>query len=216
MFQKSQDQSYMKLIVERLKEEKPLVWTNQFCNLLKDFSVSSINDIGCQVGQFYKALKYNKLSLDYYGFDIEKKYLKVFNEKFKECKKRIKKLDISKQKPTEVDASIISATLEHIENYKQSLENILQPTKKIAIVRTFLGEEYKSSLVWKEKAKSPYLIQQFDFETIYRIFNEQGFVFQIIQDEYTKSIPQFINLDYRSHKPVFRTQYIILAKRDIC
>lgn len=217
MFQDSQDDEYVDLILKRLEDEDPLVWTSQFCNIIKNLKnddYETLNDIGCQVGQFYKAIKHYDLSfIEYSGFDIEEKYLKEFEKKFPACKHKIHLLDVSKDILPEANFSIMSATLEHIENYKITLKNILQSTKKVSIIRTFLGDNYESSWIWKKGAKNLYQIQQFKWEDLDLIYLNENFDAQIVQDDFTKSIPHTVNIDYRNKEPVIRTQHIIVAKR---
>lgn len=219
MFQKSQNNEYVDIILKRLEDEIPLVWTSQFCNIIKNFkknNIETLNDIGCQVGQFYKAIKYHNLDfINYKGFDIEENYLIEFRKKFIECKCKTHLLDVSNQNLPEADFSVMSATLEHIENYEQSLINILKSTKKISIIRTFLGLDYKNSFVWKNGAKTFYQVQQFKFEDLFSIYLKENFTMKIVQDEFTKSIPQIIDIDYRNKEPILRTQYIILGEK-IC
>lgn len=80
----TQDDEYLKLCVERLGLE-PLRWVAQIVGLISSNSRITesseasilINDVGCNVGQFYKGLRGSSLfpKLDYLGIDISETYL---------------------------------------------------------------------------------------------------------------------------------------------
>jgi hypothetical protein len=59
------------------------------------------------------------------------------------------------------DISIISATLEHIEDYEMFLENIFQSTDHLVLIRTFIGNQSLKDYCLKPGANQSYLIRQF-------------------------------------------------------
>ncbi len=59
------------------------------------------------------------------------------------------------------DISVISATLEHIENYEVFLENVFQSTNELVLIRTFIGNESRKDYCLKPGATQSYLIRQF-------------------------------------------------------
>ena len=60
MFQESQNKEYLKLCIDRAKNVE-LAWVKQFLDIIYDnFHSKSklrLNDIGCNLGQFWKGLK---------------------------------------------------------------------------------------------------------------------------------------------------------------
>ena len=82
---------------------------------------------------------------------------------------------------------------------------MLNTTKQIAYVRTFLGERYERSAY--TKSAMPYWIQQFQFDQIGELALAMGFKLNIIRDQATDSIPQYLGCG------VTRTQYILELKR---
>jgi len=60
MFQESQDKEYLELCIHRAKNVD-LTWVEQFLDIIFDSVASDnqlrVNDIGCNLGQFWKGLK---------------------------------------------------------------------------------------------------------------------------------------------------------------
>jgi hypothetical protein len=151
--------------------------------------------------------------IDYRGYDIDDRYLLSFGERYPEKNKDLRVLDVSLKVPSMADACVMSATLEHIKDSENALVNILKSTKKVAIFRTFLGDSFEDSHVWKEGAKNYYQIQQFTWSSVIDLCLSCGFTVKILKDEYTGSVPVVINRDYRNNSPVIRTQYVIVAEK---
>lgn len=205
MFHKSQNKEYLELCVERTLGDK-FDWVNQFLDILGN-TVGTINDIGCNVGQFYKALG-GKNKTNYIGYDIESIYIEKAEELFPDGKFAL--LDINKERPRLADISISSATIEHCG--PSALDNILSTTKKIAIIRTFLGIRHEEGYHQK-KGSEPYLIKQFSFKEIFRIFVKNGFKVKLEIDSHTKSLPYYIQNEENPDKGIIRTQYIIIGEK---
>ncbi len=215
-FHKSQDNEYLNICLDRVKNIY-LTWVEQFLDIIYDkFSSDGvlntdnkylINDIGCNVGQFLKGLSRRKINFDYTGYDIENLYLKHAREIFNDYKNSFLFLDIEKEKPRMCDISVISATLEHLNNYQIGLRNIFETTKDLVILRTFLGENSQSHIMKKEKAETYYYINQFSFNDILDFFNENGFNTTIYRDKATDSMPKYLS------KGLIRTQFVIVGEK---
>lgn len=106
-----------------------------------------------------------------------------------------------------VGLSIISATLEHTEDWKSALENIVSAAPDLILLRSFFGEIQETSYYKKSNAKSRYLIRQFAFEDISIELEKYGFNVKFIRDHATDSIPQYLGCS------IVRTQYIALARK---
>ena len=79
MFQESQDKEYFSLCVHRAKKTY-LVWVEQFLDIISENAdmntTLKLNDIGCNLGQFWKGLKRRDfVNIDYNGFDYEEMYV---------------------------------------------------------------------------------------------------------------------------------------------
>jgi len=205
MFHKSQNKEYLNLCIERaLKNE--LDWVNQFLDILGD-KVGTINDIGCNVGQFYKALN-NKNKADYIGYDIEPIYIEKAKGLFPDGKFMV--LDINTELPRSADISISSATIEHCG--PSALDNILSTTRKHAIIRTMLGIKHEEGYHQK-KGADPYIVKQFSFEEIFTTFTRNGFIVKLETDRHTKSLPYYIQNEERPDMGIIRTQYLIIGEK---
>tara|TARA_B100000674_G_C37936234_1_gene960424 strand:+ start:663 stop:1217 length:555 start_codon:yes stop_codon:yes gene_type:complete len=150
--------------------------------------LGSINDIGCNHGQLYKELKREKLSdtWDYLGFDYDEYYLACAKEHFEHDVHRFKRLDIEKEVPRKAEATICSATFEHLDNPKQALRNMILSTRRYLILRTFVGE----TDLFEEAKKSmgvdqEYNINQFGLFSLTERFLSNGFSLKCLPDHAT-------------------------------
>ena len=202
----TQNQEYLNLCKKRLKEDK-LLWVEQFSDILKKNSSGQpilINDIGCNVGHFCRAIKEYFPTYDYIGFDISETYLDIAKESFGDY---FKQIDISKERPRTANVTIISSTLEHVQDHKQAVKNIISSTKDLIILRTFIGDKYLEEKCFKEEAETPYIIKQFVTKELEEMFNENNWRIEYTQDLATNGKIKSVC------KNIFRTQKIIIAKK---
>lgn len=213
MFHESQNEEYLNTCIMRAKDEY-LTWVEQFLdiieNIIRPNTRKSINDIGCSLGQFWKGLKKRHLDLDYNGYDIEPIYIIEAGKIFPEIINRIHCIDITKEKPRIADISVMSATLEHLDSLSPGLDNVLQTTRELFILRTFLGDVYDKSIFMKEGAKKYYHINQYSFLNVLELFDKYGFDTSVVVDKYTGSMPKYLG------QGIVRTQYVVIGKnRDL-
>jgi 2-polyprenyl-3-methyl-5-hydroxy-6-metoxy-1,4-benzoquinol methylase len=194
----TQNEEYLKLSSQRLSEP-PLIWVNQFTQIINDFIGENkgkyvINDIGCNVGHFTRNLELINSDLAYRGIDISKTYLEIAKHHFPKLDFFIedfaqKELNISQ---FESDISVISATLEHIDDYEQFLSNIFKTTRQMVLIRTFIGETSEMDYCLKEGATQSYLIRQFVLSDLVNKNFNKDWLFEEIIDEATLSKPKVI------------------------
>ena len=164
----TQNKDYLDLSIKRLNEPA-LIWVSQFTDIInskmKSFNKSTlkINDIGCNVGHFYRNINEIKSKVNYTGFDISKTYLDIAHNHFPEANFILEDVGSSKFDKTKYncDISIISATLEHIEDFEVFLENVFESTNHLVLIRTFIGNESRKDYCLKPEANQSYLIRQF-------------------------------------------------------
>jgi 2-polyprenyl-3-methyl-5-hydroxy-6-metoxy-1,4-benzoquinol methylase len=194
----TQNNEYLKLSSQRLSEP-PLIWVNQFTQVINNFISEKIgkyvlNDIGCNVGHFARNVELINSEVTYRGIDISKTYLKIAKQHFTQLDFFIE--DFARQDLNidqfECDISIVSATLEHIEDYEQFLDNIFKTTSQLVLIRTFIGETSEMDYCLKEGATQSYLIRQFVLsDLVNKNFNKDWLLEEII-DEATLSKPKVI------------------------
>jgi SAM-dependent methyltransferase len=205
---KTQNEDYLELLISRIKNEDILNWVQQFVEIINKNNLDkniSINDIGCNVGHFCKAINKINGKVEYIGYDLSQTYLDIAKNNFKEY--NFYMLDISKELPRKADITIISATLEHIENYKEALINILNTTNNMCIIRTFFGNDKKEYCL-KNNAKESYLIREFDTDNFLNLINNDWSIsFQ--EDLATKGIEKLICND----KNILRKQKVLILKK---
>jgi len=210
----TQNGDYLDLSVKRLSSPI-LIWVAQITGLInKNIENISkkdirINDIGCNVGHFYRNIDQIKSNVSYTGFDVSDTYLEIARSHFPTANfvnedVGSKNFDTSKY---ECDISVISATLEHIDDYEIFLKNIFESTKLFVILRTFIGEESLEDHCLKPGASQSYLIRQFMFEDLKdRSFNLK-WKYEVMQDKATESKEKEVC------DSIFRTQKIIIFKK---
>lgn len=223
----TQNDEYIELLKKRLDEPR-LKWVDQFWsiifikNICKRSSVSalddnyekvSINDFGCNVGHFYRGCLELKIPCIYTGYDISESYLKVARQRFGDVVD-FNLLDISKPKAIDsiktADVSVISATLEHIQDFTIVLKNIFEKTRKMVLIRTFLGENLLSDFCLTDGAKQKYLIRQFRLSDISQSPSALGWSSTVIPDLATSGERKAVC----NSSKIYRKQYIILFEQN--
>ena len=209
----NQNREYLDLAIRRLSLPV-LIWVDQFTDLINKNLESAnkkdirINDIGCHVGHFFRNIDQIKSNVSYTGFDISDTYLEIARSHFPSgnfVNEDVVSENFNSAK-YECDISVISATLEHIDDYELFLKNIFESTKLFVVLRTFIGEESLEDYCLKPGARQSYLIRQFIFEDIKdRPFN-LGWQCEVIQDKATESKAKEVC------ESIFRTQKIIIFK----
>jgi 2-polyprenyl-3-methyl-5-hydroxy-6-metoxy-1,4-benzoquinol methylase len=194
----TQNEEYLKLSSQRLSEP-PLIWVNQFTQIINDFIGEKkgkyvINDIGCNVGHFARNVELINAEIAYRGIDISKTYLEIAKHHFPKLDFFIedfaqKELNIFQ---FESDISVVSATLEHIDDYEQFLSNIFKTTSQMVLIRTFIGETSEMDYCLKEGATQSYLIRQFVLSDLVNKNFNKDWLFEEIIDEATLSKPKVI------------------------
>jgi len=206
----TQNDEYLNLSIERLKEPR-LMWVDQVVELLeKNLNLQNytLKDIGCNVGHFYRGIIDCNLQIEYTGYDVSETYIDLASSYF--ATDRFKVQDFSRSidlKKFQSDVSVISATLEHVENWENMLKNIFQSTSKIIIIRTFIGSKYLRDYCQKPNSQNAYIVQQFTEENITSQLEDNFWEYSIISDVATEGMAKTVC------KNVVRTMKIIVIKR---
>ena len=183
MWQTVQNSFYLNTLQKRASDKSNLSWCNQVIELIRnDIALSShannlsINDIGCQYLQLYKALQDSSLPIEYFGLDIDQDYKDIAMNNFAELPSdSYKILDISKTVPSPATYSVSSATIEHIDHWTQALSNIFASTIQTVFLRLPLGEYTKRDEYLKYGADQSYPFWQFSFHEIMSVCFSHGF-----------------------------------------
>ena len=179
----------IKLYKKRLNNVR-LTWCQQVFEIVKKFNYTKpkINDLGCNYFQFYKEIKKNKYVCNYFGYDIDKKFINLGLTKFPELKNKYKISNVQNTNLRKSDISIISDTLEIIENPEKFIRNTIKSTKKNIILRTFLSCDEKVQIIKNKKfVNVPYFVNCFSFNMIIEHFIKNNFFPQIYPDLATNS-----------------------------
>lgn len=202
-----QDDEYLKLSLDRLRDDHPpLDWCLQFAEMIGSRPIQvgqpwELNDVGCNVGHFCKALSRLATPPVYRGYDISETYLQIARKRYPQHSFHF--LDIAADAPEQdADVSIVSATLEHIEAWESALKHILQSSRQAVVLRSFFGEVELSDHYKKADAGLPYLIRQFTFRQMAETALSLNFKTRFLRDRATDSIAQYLGCG------ITRTQYV--------
>jgi hypothetical protein len=209
-FQNTQQDAYLELWIDRARNQY-LTWVEQALDIIEerlgDTGGASVNDVGCNLGLFWKGLKRRGLVLDYRGYDVEQLYLDHALEIFPELDGRISRLDITSATPPTADVSVTSATLEHLDHLHPALDHFLDSAERLIVLRTFLGEAPVRSLQKLEGAQNPYWVHQHAFQDVLDSFDRHGFVPSVLRDRHTDSMPIYMQ------NGIVRTCYFVVGAR---
>lgn len=177
-WQDTQNESYLNLLRSRLNEPR-LRWVEQFVQIINANAHRlgtagahggrvSLNEFGCNVGHFYRGVESLAFPVEYRGYDISETYLAIARQAF--GAHLFHNLDVAceggTQVPENCDISVISATLEHIENYQAALRNIFTSTGQLVVIRTLVGADSRSDYCRTSGATADYLIRQFTLDEL--------------------------------------------------
>tara|TARA_Y100000389_G_scaffold169439_1_gene175724 strand:- start:32407 stop:33165 length:759 start_codon:yes stop_codon:yes gene_type:complete len=54
-----------------------LKWCKNVCDIIVNFNIKKINDLGCNYFQLFKEIYLRKLKLDYFGYDLDEEFIKI-------------------------------------------------------------------------------------------------------------------------------------------
>lgn len=208
----TQGPNYLPMIRHRL-ENVDLVWVSQFLDILQAESERSVSikDIGCQAFQFYKEIKKRGLPFDYHGYELDQSYVDLGLEYYPELCKKVLVGDFAKfDEVKHTDVTVCSATIEHIDNWIEFLQKILNTTSNIAVIRSFFGEKSERDICNHNGATDNYPIWQFSFSEFLAVIRKCGFFPEIVRDRFTDSLPKYLDV---LPDGMIRTQYVIVARR---
>jgi len=150
-------------------------------------------------------------NLEYLGIDISETYLGIARVAFPQLS--FQNVDFSSKsvdlKELNSDITIISATFEHILDWKTALSNIIESTTTLIIMRTFIGNEFKQEYCNKPRAVDSYLIQQFKYQQIADVAASNGFRIEMEIDLATLGTPKIV---CESPRIIRSQQVLVLAK----
>ena len=213
----TQNEDYLRSVTARANNEY-LVWCAQLVDLLERpegglaGSSFSLNDFGCQFFQVYKELVSRPhLSVDYFGYDIELQYMNIGLQLFPELQSSCKVTDVAQGLGIrEADVSVISATLEHIDDFRSVIDVLAKKSRHMVVIRSFFGGEYLKEFAQKPYADAPYPIQQFVLEDL--LFPSfAGWEVEVIRDRYTDSMPI---VKFFENGPIVRTANFVVLRRN--
>ncbi len=201
---------------EERAKKKYLIWCKQVIDLIESLYSNhnkvSINDIGCNYFQLYKEIQKRDLQnkYDYFGYDIDKKFIEIGLKYFPELQDKYEIADIQDIVPRKSQISIVSAVLEHTNNPTDMLDNILESNSNYIYLRTFAGKDNINYLMDdKTYVEEPYYINQFSYDFLNEFFSKYNYKIEFIRDEATKNSSEY---EVFKGSDIIRKMYIIFAK----
>ena len=196
-------------------ENIDLDWCRQVVEIIKTYCQNKIriNDIGCLYGQLYKEIKRLNLEkfIDYYGYDYDEKFLELGKVTFPEIKNKFILHDIEKNKTQKSNITVCSAVLEHLDSPKLALNNMMDRTDELFILRTMIGPETKIKTQNNKKfVDNEYNINQFNLFDLTEDFINNGFSLEILPDEATNFSKKY---EVGKGSKIYRQIFVLLGKR---
>lgn len=212
-FQKSQNDDYLRLVENRPTTD--LTWVAQALDIMKPYATNLdkmiVKDIGCQAFQFYRQMKMRFPLWQYFGYDIEREYIEIGLKHFPELAQNYVIEDFSTiRNPLQSNFSVLSSTLECVDNWLGFLDNLFNSTTDLVCIRAFLGEETKRASVLLDEASKDYPTWQFGFEDIMSKIDKLGWRPVIVRDRYTDSMP-ILKSYGNAKRPLIRTHYWLIC-----
>jgi SAM-dependent methyltransferase len=205
-----------------------LIWCKVVCDIIDNFDIQKINDLGCNYFQLFKEMYLRKSKYDYFGYDLDQKFINIGLhylsklKSFNKNKKRDEKIQINnlsfnykisnieKDNFRNCDCTVLSAVLEHVDRTNIILKKVFKTTKKLIILRTFVDLQAQEAIQIKN-VKKPYNIRKFSFDYLKKIFLKNGFCLYFILDEATKFSKKTLYVNNSLKKS--RNHYICLGIR---
>jgi SAM-dependent methyltransferase len=205
-----------------------LIWCKAVCDIIDNFDIQKINDLGCNYFQLFKEMYLRKSKYDYFGYDLDQKFINIgldylaklksfYKNKKKDEKIQINNLsfnykisNIEKDNFRNCDCTVLSAVLEHVDRTNIILKKVFKTTKKLIILRTFVDLKAQEAIQIKN-VKKPYNIRKFSFDYLKKIFLKNGFCLYFILDEATKFSKKTLYVNNSLKKS--RNHYICLGIR---
>ena len=203
---------YTELLLKRLRGEVPeLTWLRQVRDILRPNLRPGVTllDIGCATGYAYNSFK--GFGVVYTGLDVEPEYLKIAAQWFSNIPEvDFIQYDIVAPPPRTAEITICSAMLEHCPYLMPALQHLVDGAERILILRTFLGDiEHIHTIpspVPEYKDTHRKYNNQYSFKDVLGYIEGRGFKTRVYRDEYTDSMPQFVD-------GVVRTFYVVYAEK---
>jgi SAM-dependent methyltransferase len=202
---------YTEFMRKRLQGEVPgQVWLQQFRQMLRPHLGPGVTllDVGCGSGYAYKT--FQEFGVIYTGLDWEPEYLKIGAEHFAGSPEvSFIRHDIAAAPvPLRADIVICSATIEHCPALMPALQHLVEATRKILLLRTFLGLVEHINAIPSPVPEFPDVkkhTNQYAFTDVLGYITSCSFRTRVYRDEYTDSMPQYVD-------QVMRTFYVVQAE----
>ena len=204
---------YTELLLKRLRGEVPeLTWLRQVRDILRPNLRPGVTllDIGCATGYAYNSFK--GFGVVYTGLDVEPEYLKIATQWFSNIPEvNFVQYDIvDSPPPRTAEIAICSAMLEHCPCLMPALQHLVDGAERILMLRTFLGDvEHIHAIpspVPEYRDTHQKYNNQYSFKDVLGYIEGRGFKARVDRDEYTDSMPQFVD-------SVVRTFYVVYAEK---
>lgn len=203
---------YTEFMRKRLQGEVPnLTWLQQFSTMLRPHVRPGVRllDVGCGSGYAFNTFK--EFGVIYTGLDWEPEYLKIGAEHFagNPDVSFIRHNIADAASPRSADLVICSATLEHCSALMPALKHMVDATEAVLLLRTFLGPDEHIHAIPSRVPQCPDAKKQnnqYAFKDVLGYIDSQSFRTRVYRDEYTDSMPQYVD-------QVMRTFYVVMAER---
>lgn len=201
-------------VYEKRARTEYLTWCSQVYDIIYKYLGRKkyvLNDLGCCYGQLLKEIiKRDQYEfIDYLGYDIDVKFIELARKFIDSSKFKI--MDVEKEEPRITDVTVCSGLLEHVDNKKDLIKNILSTTKRMVIIRTYSGNMRIDKVQTnRDITPLPYNIDQIQDSWIQKHLYEYGFDHEVIKDIATNSSNR---VEVHSGSGIYRNMFIHIGKK---
>jgi len=194
-----------------------LTWCMQAVDVLEKYfkydQKFNLLDIGCCYFQLWKEIKKRKIKnyCKYTGLDYDSKFIELGLKYFPELKKRYLIDDLQNIETSKYDVLVMSAVLEHLDDYEKTLDKLLNSSADLFIFRTFLSEKDEiSEMNDPNYVQKPYFINQYSIYKFSKKFINNGYNVNLYPDKATKNSKPYKVLN---HDNFLRQMFFIVCKK---
>lgn len=107
---------------------------NKAVDLLKEFGVKSVLDVGCGSGPNYKMIKEKGIEVKYKGTDVTHNFINICKQLFPEAEWDIQDIRDLKEADGSWDATMVVHVIDHIKDYEKAISELCRVSSRLVIL----------------------------------------------------------------------------------
>jgi ubiquinone/menaquinone biosynthesis C-methylase UbiE len=107
---------------------------NKAVDLLKEYNVTSVLDVGCGSGPNYKMIKDKGIEIKYKGTDVTHGFIEMSRKMFPEAEWDIQDIRDLKEKDNSWDCTMVVHVLDHVRDYEKAISELCRVSSRLVIL----------------------------------------------------------------------------------